>query len=96
MKRIPIILCLFLALACTRKTEVPAILFGGEMHNSNASTPESIDASMDIAKVAFFMECSEKTARKVLAEAGPLISATKDGKKLIWHINLNTLSSEPT
>lgn len=54
------------------------------------------DSSMDIAKVAFFMECSEKTARKILAEAGPLISATRDGKKLIWHINLNTLSSEPT
>ena len=53
------------------------------------------DSSMDIAKVAFFMECSEKTARKILAEAGPLISCTKDGKKLIWHINLNTLSSEP-
>ena len=27
----------------------PAVLFGGEMHNSNASTPESIDASMDLA-----------------------------------------------
>lgn len=54
MKRIPIILCLILALACTRKTEAPAILFGGEMHNSNASTPESIDASMDIAKALGF------------------------------------------
>lgn len=27
----------------------PSILFGGEMHNSNASTPESIDASLDLA-----------------------------------------------
>ena len=26
------------------------MLFGGEMHNSNASTPESIDASMDLAQ----------------------------------------------
>ena len=54
MKRIPIILCLILALACTHKTEAPAILFGGEMHNSNASTPESIDASMDIAQALGF------------------------------------------
>ena len=54
------------------------------------------DSSLDIVKIAFMMDCSEKTARKILAEAGPLISSTKDGKKLIWHINLNTLSSEPS
>lgn len=35
---------------CTRKSEAPVILFGGEMHNSNASSPESIDASLDIAE----------------------------------------------
>lgn len=34
----------------------PAVLFGGEMHNSNASTPESIDSSLDIA-VALGYNC---------------------------------------
>ena len=54
------------------------------------------DSSLDIVKIAYMMDCSEKTARKILAEAGPLLSSTKDGKKLIWHINLNTLSTKPS
>lgn len=33
---------------------VPPVLFGGEMHNSNASTPASIDASMDLAAALKF------------------------------------------
>ena len=49
MKRLLTILCFIAVFGCTNRTEAPAILFGGEMHNSNASTPESIDASMDIA-----------------------------------------------
>lgn len=49
MKQLLTILCLITVLGCARKTEAPAILFGGEMHNSNASTPESIDSSLDIA-----------------------------------------------
>ena len=32
----------------------PPVLFGGEMHNSNASTPASIDASMDLAAALKF------------------------------------------
>ena len=52
------------------------------------------ESSVDISLAAFFMECSEKTARKILADAGSLIRTTKDGKKNIWHINLDTLASE--
>ena len=52
------------------------------------------DSSMDISKITYMMECSERTARKILADAGPLVETTKDGRKLIWHINLDTLSSE--
>ena len=52
------------------------------------------ESSVDISRAAFFMECSEKTARKIMANAGPLVRTTKDGKKTIWHINLDTLSSE--
>lgn len=38
--------------SCSQKPQSvpPTVLFGGEMHNSNASTPESIDSSMDIAQ----------------------------------------------
>ena len=50
------------------------------------------DSSMDISKISYFMECSEKTARKILADAGSLVTTTKDGRKLIWHINLETLA----
>ena len=49
---------------------------------------------MDISRITYMMECSEKTARKILSDAGPLVKTTKDGRKLIWHINLETLSSE--
>lgn len=44
------VLLLFLC-ACSQKPQSahPTVLFGGEMHNSNASTPESIDASLDLA-----------------------------------------------
>ena len=49
---------------------------------------------MDITKIVRVMECSEKTARKIFAEAGPLLRTSKDGRKIIWHINLDTLSSE--
>ena len=52
------------------------------------------DSSMDISGIAHMMECSEKTARKILADAGPLVKTSKDGRKLIWHINLDALSSE--
>lgn len=52
------------------------------------------DSSMDISRITYMMECSEKTARRILADAGPLMKTTKDGRKLIWHINLDTLSSE--
>ena len=52
------------------------------------------DSSMDISRITYMMECSEKTARKILSDAGPLVKTTKDGRKLIWHINLETLSSE--
>ena len=54
------------------------------------------ESSMDISKVALLMECSERTARKVLAEAGSLISVTKAGRKQIWHINLKALYLEGT
>ena len=50
------------------------------------------DSSMDIYKVSYFMECSEKTARKLLSDAGSLVTTTKDGRKLIWHINLEELA----
>lgn len=50
MKKFFIILLCAAVCSCTVKVNTPpAILFGGEMHNSNASTPESIDASMDLA-----------------------------------------------
>ena len=52
------------------------------------------DSSMDITKIVRVMQCSEKTARKIFAEAGPLLKTSKDGRKIIWHINLDTLSSE--
>ncbi len=52
------------------------------------------ESSVDISAAAFFMECSEKTARKIMDDAGPLVRTTKNGKKLIWHINLDTLDSE--
>ena len=52
------------------------------------------DSSMDISRITYMMECSEKTARKILSDAGSLVKTTKDGRKLIWHINLETLSSE--
>ena len=40
---------LMLLLSCQEQQPAPSILWGGEMHNSNASTPESIDASLDLA-----------------------------------------------
>ena len=52
------------------------------------------DSSMDISRIAHMMECSEKTARKILADAGPLLKTAKEGRKLIWHMNLDALSSE--
>ena len=52
------------------------------------------DLSMDISKITYMMECSERTARKILADAGELVKITKDGRKLIWHINLEALASE--
>lgn len=52
------------------------------------------DSSMDISRIAYMMECSERTARKILSDAGPLVKTTKDVRKLIWHINLDTLSAE--
>lgn len=51
MKKYTIVILLFMILAasCTIRQEAPQVLFGGEMHNSNASTPESMDSSLDIA-----------------------------------------------
>ena len=43
------ILPLLFLLSCQERREAPAVLWGGEMHNSNASTLESIDASLDLA-----------------------------------------------
>ena len=40
---------LMLLFSCQEQQPAPSILWGGEMHNSNASTPESIDASLDLA-----------------------------------------------
>ncbi len=51
------------------------------------------DSSNDISDVARYLECSEKTARKILSDAGPLVKFTKEGNKHIWHIDLNFLSS---
>ena len=51
------------------------------------------DSSMDISRITSMMECSERTARKILADAGMLLKTSKDGRKLIWHINLETLSA---
>ena len=46
---------LLLICACTsRVPEAPLVMFGGEMHNSNASTPESIDASLNLAAALGF------------------------------------------
>ena len=50
------------------------------------------DSALDISRIAYMMECSQKTARKILADAGSLVMPVKDGKKLIWHINLAALS----
>lgn len=52
------------------------------------------DLSMDISKISYMMECSEKTARKILNDASPLVNKSKDGRKLVWHINLEALSPE--
>ena len=52
--------------------------------------------SMDISGITYMMECSEKTARKILADAGPILNTSKDGRKLIWHINLDTFSASPS
>ncbi len=50
MKRIFILLSFaFVLISCAQRGAAPAVLWGGEMHNSNASTPESIDASLDLA-----------------------------------------------
>ena len=51
------------------------------------------DPSMDISIIAEYMDCSQKTARKLLADAGSLVYFSKDGKKQIWHINIKFLSS---
>ena len=50
MKKLLIVLFCAAVCSCTVNVNTPpAVLFGGEMHNSNASTPESIDASLDLA-----------------------------------------------
>ena len=51
------------------------------------------DMQFDISMVAHIMECSERTARKILADAGPLVIMTKSGKKNVWHINLEELAA---
>ena len=77
-----------------------------DMHMNKLSNPERAcfkimlqadlfgESSIDIVTVASLMECSGKTARKILNDAGPLVMTTKEGRKLIWHINLETLASE--
>lgn len=51
MKRFSILFLSAILIACSPQASPvpPTVLFGGEMHNSNASTLESIDASMDLA-----------------------------------------------
>ena len=53
------------------------------------------DSPLDIAAITGFMDCSEKTARKILSEAGDLVDGSKDGKKQLWHINIHLLSQAP-
>ena len=56
MKKILIIFTAVILCACAQHkiSTPPTVLFGGEMHNSNASTPESIDASLDLARALGF------------------------------------------
>lgn len=49
------------------------------------------ESSLDISMIAQIMECSPKTARKILAKASPLVFSEKDGRKQIWHLNLKML-----
>ena len=52
---LPVLAAALLAAGCnTTAGQAPPILWGGEMHNSNASTPASIDASLDVAKALGF------------------------------------------
>ena len=48
----------------------------------------------DINIIANLMECSTKTARRVLSDAAEIVIYEKKGNKLIWHINLNALAPE--
>lgn len=45
---LPLLLCGAFS-CCPGSSTAPEVLFGGELHNSNASTPASIDASFDLA-----------------------------------------------
>ena len=52
------------------------------------------ESILDIYAIAEVMECSTKTARKILADAGTLVRYTKEGNRQIWHINLDVLNPE--
>ena len=52
VRLLPVLLSAVLVLSCGRRQQYPqqpTVVFGGEMHNSNASTPQSIESSLDIA-----------------------------------------------
>ena len=51
------------------------------------------DMSFDISMIAYMMECSQKTARKILTDAGSLVVMEKEGKRNVWHINRKALSA---
>lgn len=50
MEKLTVIFFILCLVGCRSLPEPAKVLFGGEMHNSNASTPSSIDASLDLAK----------------------------------------------
>ena len=54
------------------------------------------ESTAGVEEVAYMMECSTRTARKVLADVGNLVTFSKDGHKQIWHINLKELAKLET
>lgn len=48
-KVLPLVILIAGCVSGPSTKDVPTVLFGGEMHNSNASTTESIDGSLDLA-----------------------------------------------
>ena len=50
------------------------------------------DPVNDIENISKMMECSIRTARRVLTDAGSLVTTSREGRKQFWHINLDTLA----